>query len=56
LISYIGISAGDYSILYMSPEILLNFDSWGDTILNSSTYKDRVALIAIDEAHILASW
>ncbi|XP_065943916.1 uncharacterized protein [Magallana gigas] len=40
----------------MSPETLLNFESWGNIILNSSLYRDRVALIAIDEAHILESW
>ncbi|XP_052686380.1 uncharacterized protein LOC128165662 [Crassostrea angulata] len=40
----------------MSPETLLNSDLWGDMILNSEDYKERVCLIAIDEAHILESW
>lgn len=51
-----GIKAGDFSIIYMSPETLFNSDLWGDMILNSEVYKERVCLIAIDEAHILESW
>lgn len=43
-------------MIYMSPETLFSSDLWGDMILNSEVYKERVCLIAIDEAHILESW
>lgn len=52
----LGIRAGTYSIIYMSPETLLNLEAWGDIILNSKIYKERVSVITIDEAHILESW
>lgn len=37
-------------------EILLNFDLWGDMILNFEDYKVRVCLIVIDEVYILEFW
>ncbi|XP_062593719.1 ATP-dependent DNA helicase RecQ-like [Saccostrea cucullata] len=40
----------------MSPETLLDIDSWKDLLLSSKVYKESVCLIAIDEAHIMESW
>ncbi|XP_062590576.1 uncharacterized protein LOC134252155 [Saccostrea cucullata] len=40
----------------MSPETLLKTELWGDFILSSEVYRERVCLIAIDEAHVLESW
>ena len=53
---FIGIKKGEYSVLYMSPETLLDMEPWGHLILHSRIYQDIVTLIAIDEAHILESW
>lgn len=52
----IGIKVGDFFIIYMFLEILLNFDLWGDMILNFEVYKERVCLIVIDEVYILEFW
>ena len=52
----IGVKKGEYSILYMSPETLLNLEAWKDILLSSNMYAEKVSLIAIDEAHILESW
>lgn len=48
----IGIKVGDFFIIYMFLVILLNFDLWGDMILNFEVYKERVCLIVIDEVYI----
>lgn len=52
----IGIKVGDFFIKYMFLEILLNFDLWGNMILNFEDYKERVCLIVIDEVYILEFW
>ncbi|XP_062589152.1 probable ATP-dependent DNA helicase RecQ [Saccostrea cucullata] len=51
-----GIKKGTFSVLYMSPETLLDIDSWKDMLLGSKIYKESVCLIAIDEEHIMESW
>lgn len=40
----------------MSLETFMDYEIWGDMILNSEVYKKRVFLISFDEAHILESW
>lgn len=52
----LGIRVGIYFIIYMFLEILLNFEVWGDIILNYKIYKERVFVIIIDEVYILELW
>lgn len=45
-----GIKAGRYSIIYLSPELLLAYD------IRSLIGDRRIGLMAIDEAHLVTSW
>ena len=49
------LSAGDYSVIFISPELLLGDKSWVD-IFRSKTYHDRLVGIAVDEAHCIKKW
>ena len=50
-----GLQDGSYTVVFFSPEILDNIDRWR-FFLESSVYADAVAMIAVDEAHLLQSW
>lgn len=45
-----GIKSGKYSIVYLSPELLLSMD------LRSFIDKRKIGLIVVDEAHLVTSW
>lgn len=45
-----GIASGEYSIVYMSPELLLAYD------IKSLIGNRKIGLLAIDEAHLVTSW
>lgn len=45
-----GIKSGKYSILYLSPELLLSMD------MRSLVGARKVGLIVVDEAHLVTSW
>jgi ATP-dependent DNA helicase RecQ len=45
-----GIRAGRYSIVYLSPELLLGSD------IRNFTGEREIGLIAVDEAHLVTSW
>ncbi|HHT89924.1 MAG: helicase-related protein [Bacillota bacterium] len=45
-----GIADGQYSIVYLSPELLLSYD------LNSLIGDRTIGLFVIDEAHLVTSW
>ncbi len=45
-----GIKNGKYSIVYLSPELLLSSD------IRSLVDKRKVGLIVVDEAHLVTSW
>jgi superfamily II DNA helicase RecQ len=46
---------GDYQFVYLSPEIFLNSKMFQD-LYYSSTFQNRIALIVIDEAHMIYIW
>ncbi|EFP74957.1 uncharacterized protein PGTG_01550 [Puccinia graminis f. sp. tritici CRL 75-36-700-3] len=46
---------GDYNFIYLSPEIFLNSKSF-DQVYFSTTFQNRLALIVIDEAHMVYIW
>jgi len=45
-----GIKSGRYSIIYLSPELLLAYD------IHSLIGDRRIGLLVIDEAHLVTSW
>lgn len=49
------VEAGLYQLVFGSPESFLGCDRWR-TMLTSATYRDRLCLIAIDEAHCIQHW
>jgi len=51
-----GIKNGRYSIILISPELLLANRMWIDTFATSDVYRRNVILVAIDEAHLLIEW
>ncbi|PLW08362.1 hypothetical protein PCASD_03272 [Puccinia coronata f. sp. avenae] len=46
---------GDYNFVYLSPEIFLNSKMF-QGLYYSSTFQNRIALIVIDEAHMIYIW
>ncbi|KAA1137117.1 ATP-dependent DNA helicase sgs1 [Puccinia graminis f. sp. tritici] len=50
-----SIKNGDYNFIYLSPEIFLNSKSF-DEVYFSSAFQNRLALIVIDEAHMVYIW
>ncbi|KAH9458959.1 hypothetical protein Pst134EA_019111 [Puccinia striiformis f. sp. tritici] len=46
---------GDYNFIYLSPEIYLNSRSF-DRVYFSTTFQNRLAMIVIDEAHMVYIW
>ncbi|OAV90352.1 hypothetical protein PTTG_28353 [Puccinia triticina 1-1 BBBD Race 1] len=49
------ISNGVYQFVYMSPETFLNNKIW-DSVYFSKTFQDCLALIVVDEAHMIYIW
>ena len=50
-----SICAGDYQVLFVSPEMLLRDKEMRD-ILQSPTYQENVVGLAVDEAHCVKKW
>ncbi|EFP91556.2 uncharacterized protein PGTG_17610 [Puccinia graminis f. sp. tritici CRL 75-36-700-3] len=50
-----SIMNGDYNFIYLSPEIFLNSKSF-DEVYFSTKFQNRLALIVIDEAHMVYIW
>ena len=50
-----GVCAGEYQLLFMSPETLLRDKGWRDILL-SPIYQENVVALAIDEAHCVKKW
>ncbi|KAI7933605.1 hypothetical protein MJO28_017553 [Puccinia striiformis f. sp. tritici] len=44
-----------YNFVYLSPEIFLNSSLW-DQVYFSANFQDRLALVVVDEAHIIHQW
>jgi ATP-dependent DNA helicase RecQ len=49
------VEAGYYQLVYGSPEAFLASSRWRK-VLSSDVYRDRVCLIAVDEAHCIQHW
>ncbi|XP_078360026.1 putative ATP-dependent DNA helicase RecS [Oculina patagonica] len=50
-----GIEKGLYQIVYGSPETFLATNRWRKTLSNT-VYRQRLCLIAVDEAHCISHW
>ncbi|KAI7947942.1 hypothetical protein MJO28_009850 [Puccinia striiformis f. sp. tritici] len=50
-----NVANGVYNFVYLSPEIYLNSKLW-DQVYFSKNFQDRLALVVIDEAHIIYQW
>ena len=51
-----GIKNGTYPIILVTPEILVDNKHWLDIFVKSPTYQKSIAVVAIDEAHVLVLW
>ena len=49
------VEQGECQIVYGSPEAFLSSKRWR-AMLNSEIYKERLRLVAIDEAHCISHW
>ncbi|KAA1118078.1 ATP-dependent DNA helicase sgs1 [Puccinia graminis f. sp. tritici] len=49
------IAAGGYNFVYLSPEIFLNSKLFGK-IYYSTEFQNRLALVVVDEAHLIYHW
>ncbi|OAV95140.1 hypothetical protein PTTG_03856 [Puccinia triticina 1-1 BBBD Race 1] len=49
------IQKGKYNFVYLSPEVFLNNEMFTE-IYHDLAFQDRLALIVIDEAHMIYSW
>ncbi len=49
------ICTGEYQLVYMSPEALLNDDRWRD-MLSNSVYQENLVALVVDEAHCVKKW
>ena len=49
------IQRGEYSFVYLSPEIFMNSKLWDDVYF-STEFQDRLGLIVVDEAHMIYQW
>ena len=49
------VERGECQIVYGSPESFLSTKRWR-AMLNSDAYKDRLCLVAVDEAHCISHW
>ena len=49
------IEKGEYQIVFGSPESFLGCSRWR-SMLSSVTYREKLSLIAIDEAHCIQHW
>ena len=50
-----GLVAGIYSIIYISPKLLLTDKSWVE-LLNNDDFKERLVGLVVDEAHCIKKW
>ena len=50
-----GVKAGQYQIVYISPEALLLNPQWREMLL-SRVYKENLVAFVVDEAHCITKW
>ena len=51
-----GIQDGEFSVILVSPELLVKNARWMDVFTQSANYKNSICLVAIDESHVLIEW
>lgn len=49
------VQRGECQIVYGSPEAFLSIKIWR-TIISKNVYKQRLRLVAVDEAHCISHW
>jgi superfamily II DNA helicase RecQ len=54
-VDFNAIEAGKYTVLYISPEKLLEDVEWR-ALSKKNTFRSRIAFFAIDEAHCVETW
>ena len=50
-----GILQGNYQVVYVSPETILQVAEWRE-MLRSSVYRENTVAVAVDEAHCICTW
>ena len=50
-----GVMAGDYQLVFFTPEILLMKSKWRDMLLGD-VYRNRINALVVDEAHCMKKW
>ncbi|XP_066302188.1 uncharacterized protein [Branchiostoma lanceolatum] len=50
-----GVVDGKYSLVFASPEAILNSKTWRGMLTNK-TYREHLVGVAVDEAHCITSW
>ena len=50
-----GVMAGDYQLVFFTPEILLTKSKWRDMLLGD-VYRNRIKALVVDEAHCMKKW
>ena len=50
-----GVSRGDYSLVYFTPELLLEERRWRE-LLQKAHYIRRIKAFIVDEAHCVKKW
>ena len=50
-----GVAGGDYSLVYFTPELLLESQYWRKILL-THCYKKRLKALVVDEAHCVKKW
>ena len=50
-----GVARGGYSLVYFTPELILESQYWRKILL-THIYKTRVKAFVVDEAHCVKKW
>ena len=50
-----GVMAGDYQLVFFTPEILLMKSKWRDMLLGD-VYRNRINALVVDKAHCMKKW
>ena len=50
-----GVMAGDYQLVFFTPEILLMKSKWRDMLLGD-VYRNRINALVVDVAHCMKKW
>ena len=51
-----GIRNGNFSVVLVSPESIVQVQTWRELIVDNPIYDDQTCLLAVDEAHVIPTW